>query len=217
MVQISEREKKDIDDYLSSLNNSDVVVLSDRFLGDVQGRYIFENKRIHEKRVIEAKGCYLGAEACAALAATLKRLGCQTERLHLEWNSVGTFEHALVELSASLSEVSSLTFLDLRNNNISAKGAQHLARGLETNESVETVDLRWNEIGDIGALAFLKLIESNTNTTIRKLDFSGNNVSETLIDKIEHNLTVAPDERVFEVAGTKASEYVSHISSLNEK
>jgi hypothetical protein len=68
--------------------------------------------------------------------------------LSLEWNSLGLFPEGFRALSATLALPSStLTSLDFRNNRLTADAGTSIANALNTNRSVNTLDLRWNSLG----------------------------------------------------------------------
>ena len=51
-----------------------------------------------------------------------------------------------------------------------------LARGLRDNRTLVTLDLRWNEIGNPGALAFKDLFVTGTNAVLKSVKLVGNKV-----------------------------------------
>lgn len=57
--------------------------------------------------------------------------------LTLEWNSLGTWEEAFAAFCGALAANGALRQLDLRNNQISHKGAEELALALKSNTSLQ--------------------------------------------------------------------------------
>lgn len=57
--------------------------------------------------------------------------------LTLEWNNLGTWEDAFATFCRALASNGSLQQLDLRNNQISHKGAEELALALKSNASLQ--------------------------------------------------------------------------------
>ena len=99
--------------------------------------------------------------------------------------SLGSFENGITEMATSLALNSSLTSLDLRNNNIGPNGGGMLARGLRDNRTLVSLDLRWNEIGNPGALAFKDLFVTGMNTVLKSVKLVGNKVSDVILTQVE--------------------------------
>lgn len=57
--------------------------------------------------------------------------------LTLEWNNLGTWEDAFATFCGALAANGTLRQLDLRNNQISHKGAEELALALKSNTSLQ--------------------------------------------------------------------------------
>jgi len=77
----------------------------------------------------------------------------------------------------------------LWNNHIGDQGAQFLAKALETNTTLTTLDLCNNHIGDQGAQFLAKALE--TNTTLTTLDLSCNQIrNRKMIVKINKKLKI---------------------------
>ena len=170
-------------------------VFSDRYLGDAAGVFIFTtlsqaaNANEPTPKVVEVKGCYLGLDATLSLAAYLKSPACTLTSLSLEWNSIGSFENGLSELSLALSLNTSLVSLDLRNNNIGPAGGQMLARCLRDNRTLKTLDLRWNEVGNPGGVAFKELLTSGMSLAVTEIKLAGNKMSDVVLSEVETLLT----------------------------
>ena len=183
----SAKDKREVDNLIAASPGGECI-FSDRYLGDYAGRYIFEKlKAAGEKcpRVVEAKGCYLGSESAIAIAELLKEPACKVERLSLEWNSLGSFENGLVEISSGLALNESLVNLDLRNNNIGPNGGTMIARGLRDNRTLKSLDIRWNEIGNPGGIAFKELFTTSSNSFLNDVKFVGNKISDVINSDIE--------------------------------
>ncbi|GMH82027.1 hypothetical protein TrVE_jg194 [Triparma verrucosa] len=183
----SEKEKKEVDQLVRSSSNGEAV-FSDRFMGDNAGRYIFNSLKKADSNgptSVDAKGCYMGLESGLAIAEYLKSPITKVEKLSLEWNSLGSFENGLTEIATALALNSSLQSLDLRNNNIGPNGGSMLARGLRDNRCLQSLDLRWNEIGNTGALAFKEIFTIGHNTLLRTLKLAGNKISDVVLNEVE--------------------------------
>jgi len=128
-------------------------------------------------------------DATLSLAAYLKSPACTLTSLSLEWNSIGSFENGLSELSLALSLNTSLVSLDLRNNNIGPAGGQMLARCLRDNRTLKTLDLRWNEVGNPGGVAFKELLTSGMSLAVTEIKLAGNKMSDVVLSEVETLLT----------------------------
>ncbi|KAL0205983.1 hypothetical protein P9112_001290 [Eukaryota sp. TZLM1-RC] len=73
-------------------------------------------------------------------------------------------------LARALESNSSLTTLDLHNNQITDEGAGALARALESNCTLTTLHLENNKIADEGASALARALESNCTLTTLHLE-----------------------------------------------
>ena len=139
--KLSEADEKSIRHLISS--SADAVSFSDRFVGDQKGKFIYESLSMACDQdsdncpcVVEAKGCNQGLDSSSALASLLKKKNCKINEINLEWNQLGNFESGLMEVASSLRINTSLTKLDLRNNNIGQHGGTALARALSVNRSL---------------------------------------------------------------------------------
>jgi hypothetical protein len=70
-----------------------------------------------------------------------------------------------VALAEALRTNTSLTTLELYNNQIGDAGAVALAEALRTNTSLTTLNLSGNQIGDAGAVALAIALRTNTSLT----------------------------------------------------
>ena len=83
------------------------------------------------------------------------------ESLLLEWNALGVWESSFGALCEGLAQNSSVTYLDLRNNQINHTGAQELALALKSNSTLLHLDLRWNNIGLVGGRSISAALQHN--------------------------------------------------------
>ncbi|KAL0205150.1 hypothetical protein P9112_000457 [Eukaryota sp. TZLM1-RC] len=84
--------------------------------------------------------------------------------------------YRLFALTRALESDSTLTTLDLQYNNITSEGASALGRALERNSTLTTLDLRSKNITDEGASALARALE--TNSTLTTLDLRSNNITD---------------------------------------
>jgi hypothetical protein len=109
---------------------------------------------------------------------------------------------AFASFCDALSINKGLIELDLRNNDISHVGASELAVALKRNVTLRvlgiyykyiiiknnnfilysSIDLRWNNIGLVGARALLALCQSNS--TLNELHLTGNNAPDDIMANI---------------------------------
>ena len=61
---------------------------------------------------------------------------------------------------------------------VGVEGARAIARGLRHNRSVTYVDLRSNNVFDAGAAAFAKMLRKGANETLRTLCLDANRIGE---------------------------------------
>ena len=77
-------------------------------------------------------------------------------------------------LAAVLEANTTLTNLNLFNNNLGPAGAESLATALKTNKTLTDLYLAGNNLGPAGAESFARALK--TNTTLRNLNLSSNNL-----------------------------------------
>ncbi|KAM7382272.1 hypothetical protein PAMA_012910 [Pampus argenteus] len=133
-------------------------------------------------KVVDLKGNNLrstGAEVLGKLLARNKTL----RRLILEWNALGVWDEAFSLFCEGLASNSTLTHLDLRNNQINHRGACELALGLKRNSTLELLDLRWNNIGLLGGRSLLEALQKNKS--IVQLEMAGNNIPSDTLKALE--------------------------------
>eukprot|EP00873_Tetraselmis_striata_P004342 jgi/Tetstr1/424606/TSEL_015128.t1 len=100
------------------------------------------------------------------------------EILKLGWCTIGGVDGA-VALSDLIMYNTSMQTLDLRGNNLGDNGAIHLARGFRQhqNENFEELDLGYNEIKDDGACALAQALKANAMGSVRELKLSSNYIT----------------------------------------
>lgn len=85
--------------------------------------------------------------------------------LDLSDNTLGNNGNADAELGACLATNKSLTHLDVSNNHIHAKSVLIYVHGLQQNSVLETLVVRGNPIGTLGAEAIVRSVASGSITT----------------------------------------------------
>ncbi|XP_032097153.1 leucine-rich repeat-containing protein 45 isoform X5 [Sapajus apella] len=137
-------------------------------------------------RFLDLKGNNLRATGAAALGKLLQQ-NKSIQSLTLEWNNLGTWDDAFATFCGGLAANGTLQQLDLRNNQISHKGAEELALALKGNATLQQLgflpDLRWNNIGLLGGRALMNCLPSNR--TLWRLDLAGNNIPGDVLRAVE--------------------------------
>ncbi|KAM9424106.1 leucine-rich repeat-containing protein 45 isoform 1-T1 [Pholidichthys leucotaenia] len=150
---------------------------------------LFANTTI---KVLDLKGNNLrsaGAEVLGKLLARNKTL----RRLVLEWNALGVWDEAFSLFCDGLGSNNTLTQLDLRNNQISHRGASELALALKRNGTLEVLDLRWNNIGLLGGRSLLEAIQKNKSVV--QLEMAGNNIPGDTLKALEQTVGYNTDRK----------------------
>ncbi|XP_011287767.2 leucine-rich repeat-containing protein 45 isoform X2 [Felis catus] len=133
-------------------------------------------------RFLDLKGNNLRAAGAEALGKLLRQ-NKSIQSLTLEWNNLGAWEDAFATFCRALAGNGALRQLDLRNNQISHKGAEELALALTRNASLQQLDLRWNDIGLLGGRALVNCLPRNK--TLWRLELAGNNVPGDILRAVE--------------------------------
>ncbi|XP_016786437.1 leucine-rich repeat-containing protein 45 isoform X3 [Pan troglodytes] len=90
-------------------------------------------------RFLDLKGNNLRAAGAKALGKLLQQ-NKSIQSLTLEWNSLGTWDDAFATFCGGLAANGALQRLDLRNNQISHKGAEELALALKGNTTLQQLE-----------------------------------------------------------------------------
>ncbi|EHB09351.1 Leucine-rich repeat-containing protein 45 [Heterocephalus glaber] len=146
-------------------------------------------------RLLDLKGNNLRAAGAEALGKLLRQ-NQSVQSLTLEWNNLGTWEDAFATFCRGLAANRALRQLDLRNNQISHKGAEELALALQGNTTLQQLgfllDLRWNNIGLLGGRSLVNCLPSNR--TLWRLDLAGNSVPGDVLRAVEQAMDHNQDQ-----------------------
>lgn len=72
--------------------------------------------------------------------------------IQAEWNNIGSSPHGLAALLYLVQKLRFLELVDLKNNKITHQQAEIIAEIIKTNSrSLTVLDLRWNDLGEVGA------------------------------------------------------------------
>ncbi|XP_056405894.1 leucine-rich repeat-containing protein 45 [Hyla sarda] len=169
------------------------VILSDCMLSEDGLKHILQGLRNNAvAKYLDLKGNNLRGEGAEALGKLLRH-NTSLVSLTLEWNNLGMWEDGFSNLCDGLSCNQTLQRLDLRNNQISHKGAEELSTVLKHNLGLRELDLRWNNIGLLGGRALLDCLQSNK--IIMKMDLSGNNIPSDILKAIEQAIDYNLDRK----------------------
>ncbi|XP_030894797.1 leucine-rich repeat-containing protein 45 isoform X5 [Leptonychotes weddellii] len=159
------------------------LILSDCMLSEEGATLLLQGLCAHTVvRFLDLKGNNLQAAGAEALGQLLRQ-NKSIQSLTLEWNNLGTWEDAFATFCGALAGNGTLQQLDLRNNQISHKGAEELALALTCNASLQQLDLRWNSIGLLGGRALVNSLPRNR--TLWRLELAGNNVPGDILRAVE--------------------------------
>ncbi|XP_012888549.1 PREDICTED: leucine-rich repeat-containing protein 45, partial [Dipodomys ordii] len=169
------------------------LVLSDCMLSEEGAVLLFQGLCANSVvQVLDLKGNNLRAAGAEALGKLLRQ-NQSIQSLTLEWNSLGTGEDAFAIFCGGLAANSALRQLDLRNNQISHRGAEELALALRGNTTLQQLDLRWNNIGLLGGRALVSCLPSNR--ALCRLDLAGNNIPGDVLRAVEQAMDHNQDRR----------------------
>ncbi|KAK3089984.1 hypothetical protein FSP39_008219 [Pinctada imbricata] len=111
--------------------------------------------------------------------------------ISLEWNAIGMLDNSFALFCEGLGSNDSLQALDLRNNQISHDGAAELASALKRNSTLRALDLRWNSVGLLGGRALLEMLQ--TNKMVCRIELAGNNIPGDVLKALDTGLSQNED------------------------
>lgn len=123
------------------------------------------------------------------IPALLNHLDSNRESPTLSLAYASISDDGIMEVSKFIRDNPFVKYLDLRGNNIQAKGAMALANGVKINRSLRSLNLKWNAIGrdPSGVAALCDVLKSNL--TIGHLDLRNNRVNNVGAKYIGEMLT----------------------------
>eukprot|EP00929_Paragymnodinium_shiwhaense_P045436 TRINITY_DN23214_c0_g1_i1.p1 TRINITY_DN23214_c0_g1~~TRINITY_DN23214_c0_g1_i1.p1 ORF type:complete len:422 (+),score=109.80 TRINITY_DN23214_c0_g1_i1:88-1353(+) len=122
-------------------------------------------------------------------AALLNHLDTNRESSTLSLAYASISDEGVAEVSKFVRDNPFVKYLDLRGNNLQAKGAMALANGVKLNRSLKSLNLKWNAIGrdPSGIQALCNALASNLN--ISHVDLRNNRVNNVGAKYIGQMLT----------------------------
>ncbi|KAM9296090.1 leucine-rich repeat-containing protein 45 [Gastrophryne carolinensis] len=173
------------------------VILSDCMLSEEGGKHVLQGLRTNSVlKYLDLKGNNLRGEAAEALGKLLRH-NSSIISLILEWNSLGMWDEGFSMFCDGLCSNQTLQTLDLRNNQINHKGAEELSVALKSNFTLKELDLRWNNIGLLGGRAILDCLQNNRS--LSKLELSGNNIPSDILRAIEQGIDHNHDRQTLKI------------------
>ncbi|CAM4706344.1 unnamed protein product [Leuciscus chuanchicus] len=169
------------------------IILSDCMLSEEGAKLLLNGLCSNTTvKVLDLKGNNMrgtGAEALGQLLVRNKTL----RRLVLEWNALGMWEEGFSIFCEGLASNTSLTQLDLRNNQMNHQGATELCVALKRNSTLQELDVRWNNMGLLGGRSLLEAMQQNR--TLLKLEMAGNNIPSDTLRAIEQSMNHNADRQ----------------------
>lgn len=106
--------------------------------------------------------------------------------IQAEWNNIGSSPHGMMALLYLVQKLRFLELVDLKNNKISHQLAELIAEIIKTNNRTLTVlDLRWNELGEVGAQIIYPALAFNS--ALKYIGLEDNRISaQTLLQITEY-------------------------------
>lgn len=160
------------------------LILNDLILGYEGARVVASmipeyHAGIHH---LEIKGNNLDGDAFEIIVSAL--LHCHyLKSIMAEWNSIGSSELGLAALSHLTKTLHYLELIDLKNNRICHHLSPYLADIIRANQpSLKVLDLRWNELGELGAQTILAAIPENQS--MKFIGLEDNQISTGMLMEI---------------------------------
>lgn len=81
-----------------------------------------------------------------------------------EWNNIGSSDVGLETLAHLVHKLHYLEYIDLKNNRISHHLSGYIAQIIQANrQNLKVIDLRWNDLGELGAKNIKEILSLNKN------------------------------------------------------
>ncbi|XP_002731112.1 leucine-rich repeat-containing protein 45-like [Saccoglossus kowalevskii] len=133
-------------------------------------------------KTLDLKGNNIRGAGAEALGKMMRH-NHTLKSLVLEWNSLGMWENSFAAFAEGIASNNTLELLDLRNNQIGHDSAGELGVALQRNTTLKHIDLRWNNCGLLGGRALLTSLQHNRSLT--RIDMAGNNIPQDIVKAIE--------------------------------
>lgn len=134
---------------------------------------------------LEIKGNNIDAEGMEMVFMALTNCP-NLVSLQAEWNNAGSSPHGLMALLYLVQKLRFLELVDLKNNKINHQHAELIAEIIKTNSrSLTVLDLRWNQLGEVGAQIIYPAMAFNSG--LKYIGLEDNRISsQTLLQITEY-------------------------------
>ncbi|XP_028709490.1 leucine-rich repeat-containing protein 45 isoform X2 [Peromyscus leucopus] len=159
------------------------LVLSDCMLSEEGSTLLFQGLCANTTvQRLDLKGNNLRATGAEALGKLLRQ-NKSIQSLTLEWNNLGMWEDAFATFCGGVAANSTLRQLDLRNNQISHKGAEELALALKGNTTLQQLEQAMNHNQD--RLTAFRENQARTNILNKEVQHLQEEKSKQFLDLME--------------------------------
>ncbi|XP_065913984.1 protein NLRC5-like isoform X2 [Dysidea avara] len=170
---LSEEVAKDLADVIESNTHLNELILSDNNLQSSTVVILQTLVNTSSLLKLDLSGNKLPETVVNELASVIKS-NANLRELHLANNRL---QPSTIIILQALKEISSLTVLDLSNNNLSEKIVNYLADVIKHNIHLRKLNLSYNNLRS-SAIVVLEALKGISH--LNKLDLSGNNMSESV-------------------------------------
>ncbi|XP_069061864.1 NACHT, LRR and PYD domains-containing protein 3-like isoform X1 [Pleurodeles waltl] len=159
----------------------------------------------------------IGSNPLGDLGVTMMKMAlmhkdCRLQRLSLF--DTGLTDGGAEELCSALSTSTYMTQLDLSRNSFTAKSTRSFVHLIEASQSLESLDLSKNRLGDAGALQLAEGLRS-PECKLRKLGLRDNNLTESGTQVFCSTLSTNLSLRRLDLCGNAFSDFsVPHLSNM---
>ncbi|XP_059128289.1 leucine-rich repeat-containing protein 45 isoform X2 [Peromyscus eremicus] len=159
------------------------LVLSDCMLSEEGSTLLFQGLCANTTvQRLDLKGNNLRATGAEALGKLLRR-NKSIQSLTLEWNNLGMWEDTFATFCGGVAANSTLRQLDLRNNQISHKGAEELALALKGNTTLQQLEQAMDHNQD--RLTAFRENQARTNILNKEVQHLQEEKSKQFLDLME--------------------------------
>lgn len=103
--------------------------------------------------------------------------------IQAEWNNIGSSPTGLMALIYIVQNLRFIELIDLKNNKISHQSADLICEIIKANNrSLKVLDLRWNDLGEVGAQKIYPAIAFNS--TLKYIGLEDNRISSNTLLQI---------------------------------
>ncbi|CAG5136519.1 unnamed protein product, partial [Candidula unifasciata] len=145
-----------------------------------------ENKQPFKLHELDLSNCDFSNLGAETLARLIES-NDTIDTLHLSTNK-NVASDGWVAIGKSLAKNNTIETLILDHNSIGNEGVEYIAEGLQENSSVTTLDLSFAGIGERGGESLMDMLKKNTK--IIDINLTGNEMSQQLKNDIQKYLSL---------------------------